>query len=140
MALKCGISLARKFSAELTLLHVIEPATPLTYTFSTESEKIEQERFERAQRMLAAMLSPEDQDDLNLRIAVTVGGIEPEIMSAIHENKADVVVMGTHGRGLPARCLAGSVTRALLRKVKELPDVTLRNLRALEWKYLRRTA
>jgi nucleotide-binding universal stress UspA family protein len=124
VAVNYGISLARKFRAKLTLLHVIEPATALTYAFPTESEKVEEARFERAERMLAAMVGPEDQDDLNLRLAVTIGGIEPEIIAAIHETRADVVVMGTHGRGLLRRSLTGSVTQALLRKV-DVPILTV---------------
>jgi nucleotide-binding universal stress UspA family protein len=124
VAVNYGMSLARKFRAKLTLLHVIEPATALTYTFPTESEKAEEERFERAERMLGAMVGPEDQDDLNLRIAVAIGDIESEIIAAIHESRADIVVMGTHGRGLLRRCLTGSVTQALLRKV-DVPILTV---------------
>jgi nucleotide-binding universal stress UspA family protein len=134
LAVNHGVSLARKFRAKLTLLHVIEPATALTYTFPTESEKALEARFERAERMLAAMLGPEDQDDLNLRISVTIGGIEPEIITAIHETHADIVVMGTHGRGLLRRCLTGSVTQALLRKV-DVPILTVCHVgRPLEFK------
>jgi nucleotide-binding universal stress UspA family protein len=124
MALNHGVALARKFGARLTLLHVIEPATALTYTFPTESEKAEEARFERAERMLAAMLGPEDQDDLNLRISVSVGDIESEIVTAIQETGPDLVVMGTHGRRLLARCFTGSVTQTLLRKV-DVPILTV---------------
>jgi nucleotide-binding universal stress UspA family protein len=124
VAVNYGISLARKFRAKLTLLHVIEPATALTYTFPTESEKAEEARFERAERMLAAMVGPEDQDDLNLRIAVVFGDIASEIVAAVHETGADIVVMGTHGRGLVQRYLMGSVTQAVLRKV-DVPILTV---------------
>jgi nucleotide-binding universal stress UspA family protein len=136
VAVNHGVSLARKFGAKLTLLHVIEPAIALTYTFPTESEKAEEARFERAERMLAAMLGPEDQDDLDLRISVAIGEIESEIIAAIHETQADIVVMGTHGRGLLGRCLTGSVTQALLRKV-DVPILTVCHVgRPLAFKHI----
>jgi nucleotide-binding universal stress UspA family protein len=124
VAVNHGILLARKFRAKLTLLHVIEPATALTYAFPTESEKAEKARFERAERMLAAMVGPEDQDDLDLQIAVEIGDIEAEIVRAVHVSQADIVVMGTHGRRLLGRWLIGSVTQALLRKV-DVPVLTV---------------
>jgi nucleotide-binding universal stress UspA family protein len=124
VAVNHGILLARRFRAKLTLLHVIEPGTALTYTFPTESEKAEKARYERAERMLAAMVGPEDQDDLNLQIVVAIGDIESAIVSAVHETRADIVVMGTHGRRLLGRWLIGSVTQALLRKV-DVPILTV---------------
>jgi nucleotide-binding universal stress UspA family protein len=124
VAVNHGILLARRFRAKLTLLHVIEPGTALTYTFPTETEKAEKARYERAERMLAAMVGPEDQDDLDLQTAVAIGDIESEIASAVHETRADIVVMGTHGRRLLGRWLIGSVTQALLRKV-DVPILTV---------------
>lgn len=112
-----GIALARRFKAKLMLFHVIEPSVALTYTFPTESEKADKARYEQAERMLGALVGPEDQDDLDLEIAVRMGDIEEQISSAIHEFGADIVVMGTHGRKLVSRWLIGSVTQALLRKL-----------------------
>jgi nucleotide-binding universal stress UspA family protein len=123
-AVNHGIVLARRFRAKLTLMHVIEPSSALTYVFPTESESVDKARYERAERMLAAMVGPEDQDDLDLQIAVAIGDIEAEIVSAIHGLHADIVVMGTHGRRLIGRWVIGSVTQALLRKV-DVPILTV---------------
>ena len=123
-AVNHAIALARRFRAKLTLLHVIEPSAALTYVFPAESESIDKARYERAERMLAAMVGPEDQDDLDLQISVAIGDIEREIASAIHDHHADIVVMGTHGRRLIGRWLIGSVTQALLRKV-DVPILTV---------------
>jgi nucleotide-binding universal stress UspA family protein len=123
VAVNHAVQLARRFRAKLTLLHVIEPNTALMYAFPTESKTVEKQRYERAERMLAAMLSPEDQDDLDLETAVVIGDIESEIELVARQQHADVVVMGTHGRGLVGRCLIGSVTQAVLRKL-EVPILT----------------
>lgn len=124
VALNHAVLLARRFRASLSLLHVIEPSTALMYTFPTESEAAEKQRSERAERMLAAMVGPEDQDDLNLETAVVVGDIPSAIEVAVREQHADIVVMGTHGRGLFGRWLIGSVTQSLLRKL-DVPILTV---------------
>src|SRR5436190_458893 len=117
VAMNHAVLLARRFRATLSLLHVIEPSTALMYTFPTETEATERKRCERAERMLAAMLSPEDQDDLDLETSVAVGDIPSVIELAVRKQHADIVVMGTHGRGLVGRWLVGSVTQSLLRKL-----------------------
>jgi nucleotide-binding universal stress UspA family protein len=124
LALNHGIAFARKFRARLTLLHVVESSSALTYTFPTETERIEKEHSEQAQRMLSTLVGPEDQDDLDLQTLVKTGDIEDEILSTIREKRTDLVVMGTHGRGLVGRSLIGSVTQKVLRKV-EIPILTV---------------
>jgi nucleotide-binding universal stress UspA family protein len=124
IAVNHAVMLARRFRAKLSLLHVIEPSTALMYAFPTESEAAERKRCERAERMLAAMLSPEDQDDLDLETSVAIGDITSVIESAVRKQQADIVVMGTHGRGLVGRWLIGSVTQSLLRKI-DVPILTV---------------
>src|SRR5215467_13148582 len=108
LAVNHGIALARKFRSKLSLLHVVESPTALTYTFPTEAEKVERQRREQAEKMLPVLVSPEDQDDLDVRFLVRTGPIEEMIESAVHEENADAVVMGTHGRTLFGRLLIGS--------------------------------
>jgi nucleotide-binding universal stress UspA family protein len=74
--------------------------------------------------MLSALLGDEDQDDLDLRVVIKSGDIKDEICAAIREAKADIVVMGTHGRGLFGRLLIGSITEGLLRQVS-IPVLTI---------------
>jgi nucleotide-binding universal stress UspA family protein len=101
--------MARKFRAKLMLLHVLE----------SQAEDLEQ-----AERMLSALVSTEDQDDLDLATLVKTGNIENEIHSAIAREGVDIVVMGTHGRGLLGRLFVGSITQALLRNAG-IPILTI---------------
>src|SRR5215471_7460999 len=117
LAVNHGVALARKFRAKLSLLHVVESPRALLYAFPTEAEKVERQRREQAAKMLPALVSPEDQDDLDVRFLVKTGEVEETIEHAVHEEAADTVVMGTHGRTLFGRLLIGSVTQALLRKL-----------------------
>jgi nucleotide-binding universal stress UspA family protein len=134
LAVNYGAALARKLRARLTLAHVVESPTALIYSFPIEAEKVEKQRYEQAQRMLPAMLSLEDQDDLDLHIVVKIGEIEEQLHSIIREQAADLVVMGTHGRRLIGRLFLGSVTQNMLRKVP-VPILTVCHvLRPLDFK------
>ena len=117
LALDHAIAFARKFRAKLTLLHVVESPTGLTYTFPTAAEKIEKEHCLQAQRMLSTLVGPEDQDDLDVQTLVKTGEIEDQILSTVREEGTSLLVMGTHGRGLVSRSLIGSVTEKVLHKV-----------------------
>lgn len=117
LAVNYGVAFARKFNARLSLLHVVESPTALMYPFPVDAGKLQAQRKEQAERMLPAFVSPEDQDDLDARFIVKAGEIEDVIESVAREEQADVIVMGTHGRGLFGRLLLGSVTLALLRKL-----------------------
>ena len=116
LAVNYGVSLARKFRAKLTLMHVVESLSAVAHP--------ESEPREQAMRMLSALLAPEDQDDLDLRIVIKSGNIKDEITSTIAEQHADIAVMGTHGRGLLGRWLIGSVTQGILRKMP-IPILTV---------------
>jgi nucleotide-binding universal stress UspA family protein len=117
LALNHGIAFARKFHARLILLHVMEAAPALAYTYPSDYAKIESKHRDQAWRMLSALVAPEDQDDLDLQIMIKAGNIEEQISTTIREANAGAVVMGTHGRGLFGRAFIGSVTQHVLRKV-----------------------
>jgi nucleotide-binding universal stress UspA family protein len=117
LAVNHGVALARKFRAKLTLLHVVESPSALLYTFPSEAEKHEAQRKEQAEKMLPALVAPEDQDDLDAVFLVRSGEIADVIESVVHEEHADVVVMGTHGRSLFSRIFIGSIAQGLLRKL-----------------------
>jgi nucleotide-binding universal stress UspA family protein len=124
LAVNYGVSLARKFRATLTLMHVVESASGFAHPFADESGTIAQEHRDQALRMLGALLGSEDQDDLDLRTVVKCGSIKDEIAAVIREQEADILVMGTHGRGFFGRLLIGSVTEGILRKIS-IPVLTV---------------
>jgi nucleotide-binding universal stress UspA family protein len=117
LAVSHGITFARRFHARLTLLNVTDLPATVLYAQPATSEKIEREHREQTSRMMSSLVDPKDQADLDLQIRVKTGNIEEEIYSSISEEKADVLVMGTHGRGIVARAFIGSVTQHILRKV-----------------------
>ena len=116
-AVDFAVSFARKFRARLTLLHVVEPTTALAYAFPIENDEVGKNNSEEALGRLSAMLSPEDQDDLDLQIRIRSGKIEAEVRAAIEAEAASIVVMGTHHHRLLKRLLVGSMTEDVLRKL-----------------------
>ena len=124
LAVNYGISLARKLRAKLTLLHVVESGATLIAGFPPGRTNLAKEYRDQALRMLSALVGPEDQDDLDLLVLMKSGEVKDEIFRTIADQHADVVVMGTHGRGLFGRWLIGSVTEAMLRKVS-IPILTV---------------
>jgi len=133
LAVNCGVALARKLRARLSLLHVVESPS-LLYRFAHEVEKLATQRKEQAEQMLPVLIGSEDQDDLDVHFIVRTGEIGEVIESVVHEERADLIVMGTHGRSLFGRLFLGSVTQALIRKLG-IPVLTVgRVFRPLEFK------
>src|SRR5215470_17170783 len=98
LAVNNGVALARKFGATLTLLHVVETPSALfhtlhLYTAPKQADQSERERMDQAQRKLPQLVSPEDQDDLDVSFIVRSGQPEHEIQAVAAEEDADVVVM-----------------------------------------------
>ena len=123
MALNYGVALARKFRARLTLVHVLEPP-PMLEQVNVDVADIGKERREAALQELWALLAPEDEDDLDLRVVLRVGNVRTEITAVAKEQHADIVVMGTHGRGRLGRLILGSTTEDVLRKLS-VPVMTV---------------
>jgi nucleotide-binding universal stress UspA family protein len=134
LAVNHGVALARKYRATLSLLHVVESPSALLYTFPGEADKVVAQRREQAEKMLPLLVSDEDQDDLDVKFIVRAGEVGDVIHAVAVEEQADVVVMGTHGRGLFSRLFIGSVTQALLRKLGIPVFTVCRVSRPLEFK------
>ena len=115
-ALTEAIELAYALNAQLTLLHVMQ-IMPLTVGdvppeyFNNYLEDIEAE----AQRQMQASLNRVCQSGLQVDSVITQGIPFQSIVDTAGEMKADLIIMGTHGRtGLP-HALIGSVAEKVVR-------------------------
>lgn len=95
---------ARKFNTELILLHS-EHLPPEPYVWEPQTgalakrlEKFGQERFE----------------GLKIQRFVVLGDAAHSIITCAHNEKADLIMMPTHGRGAFRRFVLGSVTTKVL--------------------------
>jgi nucleotide-binding universal stress UspA family protein len=117
-ATKYAVSLARQFGATLHLLHVIED--PIIYLPMFESYPLPTpKQFETyAEDRLENWIVEEERGDLELGYHWVHGRPSTEIVRFAARNNTDLVVLGTHGRGLATHVLMGSVAEKVVRKAQ----------------------
>ena len=115
-ALEYACELASRFDAELHLLHVVEtplPAAAWSEAYAVDlpamREQLESDSRRRLQD-IAVRLSP-----LIVSTEVRCGRAPQAIVEAARERNADMVVLGTHGHGVVAHLLLGSVAERVIR-------------------------
>ena len=132
-AFKHAMLLARKSSAQVHILHVI-PEVDASFRSYVSSmmgegrlETFESDHEAQARIMLTEKLEefakveladhPEDYANIS-EIEVIHGHAVAEILKVSDRLDADVIVMGSHGKGAVAHAFLGSVAEKVLRKSK----------------------
>lgn len=110
--LAAAIELSRCLDAKLSLIHVVEPVVTESSYDLINTIPLEMDDFlvKHAKDFLANL-----KQDLATDVSscVEVGSVKAEILRHARENKADLIVVGSHGRhGLAI--LLGSTANALL--------------------------
>ena len=129
-ALIYGRALARGFGAALHVLHVTENVYGRAmngYGYATISPEI-QETIERTGReQTEALLDEEDRRELNAVAATLTSNSPAEAIAQYARRHAiDLIVIGTHGRGLVAHLFMGSVAERMVR-IAPCPVLTVRH-------------
>lgn len=117
-ALTYARTLARRYHAMLTILEVVSVArVPMAFAAATGGTippaTTEEERaafLGELQQFVATVEPPAE------RLVVREGPIVQQILAEAREGRADLIVLGTHGRGGFDRFLLGSVTEKVVRK------------------------
>jgi nucleotide-binding universal stress UspA family protein len=114
-------SLAKAFGAGLRLFHVVEPEPSYTaYGFTPDEFPALHAYQEEAKRRAGAKL-----DELLAKVKGDVPGATAQIaegsplhalLDFVKESGADFVVLGSHGHGVIASLLLGSVAEGMVRK------------------------
>lgn len=127
-AFKKAIELARQERAALRLVHVLAPPAVLLedsfMTAKTWAELTTAGRRE-AQRRLAPLLAKARKARVRASAAVLEGMVFEEIVREAQRRRADLIVMGTHGRTGVARFFLGSVAARVL-ALARCPVLTVR--------------
>lgn len=119
--LKVAIELAAAFSADLCLLHVIEPEPSMSaYGFTPEEFPVVA-TFHNEIRNRAKIRMEETLAEVRLQIPratahTTEGNPLYALVEHISETETDFVIIGSHGHGVLASILLGSVAEGLVRK------------------------
>jgi nucleotide-binding universal stress UspA family protein len=133
--LELARSLARESKAALTLLHVVEwpwhePPPPVLEDLPSDQAAalVEFRRYveERAIERLRALTPEAGEDGCERESRVVHGKAYIEILRVAAEVRADLIVMGVHGRNAADVMLFGSTTNQIVRRAT-CPVLTLRN-------------
>lgn len=116
LGLNRGSQLAEEFKAELQLLHVVDN-NPLMLLDATTRKRSLKELQEQAHSKLEK-LTASIPSGARVRIDVKVGEPAKVIGQVAMADMADLVVIGSHGRGEFARLFLGSVADAVVRVVE----------------------
>ena len=117
-ALQYAVDLARMFGAQLTLMHVVEMPFLPSYAMagvpdlSLPLEQIEEGARKGLERLVEQCRRKYDKVDTELR----TGTAFMEIIAFAREIKADLIVVGTHGRTGLSHLIIGSVAERVVRK------------------------
>lgn len=124
-ALLYGAELAKKFGAELHLMHAVEQ-TPLMYGEGAYVPPETEAEIEAAATEQLESLVADAGDDVKVVRRVEHGHPFVETIRYAKENDIGLIVLGTHGRGAIAHMLLGSVAEKVVRKAP-CPVLTVRD-------------
>ena len=130
-ALKYASTIANRFGAAITILHVLEELSPSS--MGLVSEIVGKERWadlkKRNEEKVIASIRTRIEDLCNeisqkipecpfivQRIIVKTGHPVDQIIHYAEKKDCDMVVMGSHGHGIFSEAMLGSTSRRVLRK------------------------
>jgi len=122
-----GVSFAKEYGAELVLLHVVENLTVgyASDLFPVPMAEVFQEISGYAKAELAKLGKEAREKGLTAEEQVAMGKPSAEIIRFAHENAIDMIVLGTHGKGMLDQALFGSTTERVVRRAP-CPVLTVR--------------
>jgi nucleotide-binding universal stress UspA family protein len=127
-AFATALDLARANDAALTIVHVLTPIVPVAgeaYVLPETYERIESAARAAAQKQLDRLGRSAQSAGVRAAGALLTGAPHDQIVRAARSRRADVVVLGTHGRTGLARLFLGSVA-ARVAALAPCPVLTVR--------------
>ena len=118
-ALDFALELAEKFSAVVTVVHAFEiPVIGFPDGALVATADIAARIQEAGRKGLDAAVSARSGRGVKMESVLREGNAQEEIKTVAEETKADLIVIGTHGRRGIARALLGSTAENVIRTVK----------------------
>ena len=117
-ALLYGTSFAREYEGELVLLHVVENLTVgyASDLFPVPMAEVFDEISGYAKAELAKLGAEVREKGIKVREMVVQGKPSAEIVRVAREETADMIVLGTHGKGMLDKALFGSTAERVIRR------------------------
>ncbi len=114
-----AIALARWQGARLNLLEVVEAVVPPGSSRVPTDDNVPNDARRALERDLRRVLTARRASDLRVKILMRRGNVVREILAQAKASRADLVVIGSHGRGGVHRLVLGSVAEKVLRQPSE---------------------
>ena len=126
-ALRYGISFAKEYGAELVLLHVVENLTVgyASDLFPVPMAEVFQEISGYAKTELAKLAAEAKERNVRVTELVAQGKPSAEIIRYAAENAVDMIVLGTHGKGMLVFLHDTATTERVVRRAP-CPVLTVR--------------
>jgi nucleotide-binding universal stress UspA family protein len=127
-AFRFAIDMAKSMRAEVIFVHVLMPIAPVGegYISPTAYEELERSVRSSGQRGLERLVRRARQAGVRARAVLLEGAPYQAIVRAAKSRRADLIVMGTHGRGGLAKLLLGSVAERVI-AAASCPVMTVRS-------------
>ena len=128
-ALDEAVDLAKQNHAELLILHVIEPMSSYAagedFGGAELYMKMEESAKQDAQRSMQKLMRKLQQAKLNAKSLLLNGTAHEQIVKAAKNRKANMIVIGTHGRTGVSKLFMGSVAGKVI-SLATCPVLTVR--------------
>ena len=128
-ALAFATDFAASFDAEMTLLHVVEPiyyATPVDmYTANANLATLIDEQRRMAEEHFTRLVASMKKKGRRARAIIKTGPPSQVIVDSAKKERADMIIMATHGRTGLAHMFMGSVAEKVVRAAA-CPVLTVR--------------
>jgi nucleotide-binding universal stress UspA family protein len=128
-AFATAIALAQATDADMTILHVVVPYTPIVpeqYLGGTTLEKLNADAREWAQERVAHLTARAKKGGIRATGLTPMGDPAEQIVRTARAKRADLIVLGTHGRTGLNRFFVGSVAQRVIASAQS-PVVTVRS-------------
>lgn len=117
LVIDAAVKVASAFGAQLHVIHVLEPEPAYTaYGFTPDEfpamHLFQEEARKRATKRLEELSAPLS----DVTVKLIEGSPLQGILDYVKASGADLVMLGTHGHGMVASLLLGSVAEGMVRK------------------------
>ena len=131
-AAKYGVDLAKKLRAAVVILSVIDQRPYVSQTVPAAKttlhiiEPIEDYLREAAEAYAGEIKKLCDKGGVRSKTVITSGHPVEDIVKQAAKTKADLIVMGSHGKSALAAAVLGSVTYGVIHKDSKIPVMVVK--------------
>ena len=131
-AARYAVDLAKQLGASIIVLSVFDwisfmgSASPDTFVAPRELESVESSLQEAARKHGEAVKKLCDKHGVQSKMILTTGHPVEDIVKEAKRSKADLIVMGSHGRSALAAAVLGSVTYGVIHRDIKTPVLVVK--------------